>query len=258
MKWDAEKYDSVKAPQVEAGRELISMAKVNETDEILDIGCGTARLTMELARLASRGSVIGIDPSADMLEKARKVFGGKGNRNVRFLRVSAERMDFAGRFDLAFSNSALQWVKEQRKALELTHRSLTRGGRIAFQLPAKNFCKEFFAYAGNAITALGFERYFENWQQPWYLPEKAEYVSILKETGFKKIDIFYRDYRLVFDSVNSVLDWWTSAGLRPYLEMLPYKEQEYFRYAIAMSYENNRTEKGIEFDFRRLFVLAEK
>jgi len=54
-----------------------------------------------------------------------------------------------------------------------------------------------------------------------------------------------------------VLDWWTSAGLRPYLEMLCYKEQEYFRYSIAMSYENNRTEKGIDFDFRRLFAFAE-
>jgi trans-aconitate 2-methyltransferase len=256
MKWDAEKYDSVKAPQVEAGRELISMAKVNETDEILDIGCGTGKLTMKLARLASKGSVTGIDPSTDMLEKARKVLGEK--RNVRFLQISAETMDFSGLFDLAFSNSALQWVKEQRKALELTHRSLKQGGRIAFQLPAKNFCKEFFAYAGNATTLLGLEKYFRDWQQPWCLPQKEEYASILKEAGFKKIDTFYRDYRLVFDSVNRVLDWWTSAGLRPYLEMLPHKEQEYFRYAVAMSYENNRTEKGIEFDFRRLFVLAEK
>jgi trans-aconitate 2-methyltransferase len=256
MKWDAEKYDSVRAPQVDAGRELISMAKVNNTDEILDIGCGTGKLTMELARIASKGSVTGNDPSTDMIEKARKVFGDNGN--LRFLRIAAEKMDFPRCFDLAFSNSALQWVKEQRKALELTHRSLKQGGRIAFQLPAKNFCKEFFIYAENAISSLGLERYFRDWQQPWYLPEKEEYAFILKEEGFKKIEIFYRDYRLVFDSVNSVLDWWSSAGLRPYLEMLSYKEQEYFRYSIAMSYENNRTEKGIEFDFRRLFAFAEK
>jgi trans-aconitate methyltransferase len=256
MKWDAEKYDSVKAPQVEAGWDLISMAKVKETDEILDIGCGTGKLTMELARLASKGSVTGIDPSTDMLAKARKISWEKGN--VHFIQVAAEAMNFGGRFDLAFSNSALQWVKEQQKALELTYRSLKQGGRIAFQLPAKKFCREFFAYAANAIKSLGFESYFENWLTPWYLPDKEGYASIVKNAGFKKVDVFYKDYRLVFDSVNSVLDWWTSAGLRPYLEMLPHKKQEYFRYAIAMSYECNRTGKGIEFDFRRLFVLAEK
>jgi len=37
MRWDAEKYDSAKGPQVDAGRELISIANVKETDEILDI-----------------------------------------------------------------------------------------------------------------------------------------------------------------------------------------------------------------------------
>jgi trans-aconitate 2-methyltransferase len=256
MRWDAQKYDSVKGPQVDAGRELISLATVKETDEILDIGCGTGKLTIELARLALKGSVTGIDPSEDMLEKARKTSEEIGN--VHFALLSAESMDFSGQFDLAFSNSALQWVRNQQMALELIHRSLKNSGRIAFQLPAKNFCREFFEYAGNAITSLGFERHFNNWQKPWYLPDKDEYASILKEAGFRRIDVFYRDYRIVFDSVNGVIDWWASAGMRPYLDMLTHKEQEYFKYAVAMSYENNRTEKGIEFGFRRLFAFAEK
>ena len=56
MKWDAEKYDSTKAPQIDAGRELITMAQVRNTDSILDIGCGTGKLTVELANLASNGN----------------------------------------------------------------------------------------------------------------------------------------------------------------------------------------------------------
>lgn len=36
MRWDAEKYDEAKSPQVDAGRELITLAKVKDTDSILE------------------------------------------------------------------------------------------------------------------------------------------------------------------------------------------------------------------------------
>ena len=256
MRWDAEKYDSTKAPQIDAGRELIAMAQVCDTDSILDIGCGTGKLTVELASLASKGFVVGIDPSEEMLEKARTV--SKEVKNISLIQITAQLMDFNGRFDLAFSNSALQWIKEQEKVLDIVYNSLTEGGRIAFQLPADNFCKEFFNYTKNATTVLHYKKFFADWKSPWYFPTDEEYDDKLKHVGFKNINVFYKDYRLVFESINEVLDWWASAGLRPYLELLDEKAKEYFKYAFAMSFENNRTEKGIEFGFRRLFAFAEK
>ncbi len=256
MKWDAEKYDATKAPQIDAGKELIAMAKVSDTDSILDIGCGTGKLTIELANLASKGFVVGIDPSEEMLEKARTV--SKQVKNISLIQIPAQLINFNERFNLTFSNSALQWVKEQQQVMESVYRSLKRGGRIAFQLPADNFCKEFFDYTKNAINVLHYENFFAEWKSPWYFPTDEKYEGKLKEVGFKNINVFYKDYRLVFESINEVLDWWASAGLRPYLAVLPEKEQERFKNAFASSFENNRTDRGIEFAFRRLFAFAEK
>lgn len=191
-----------------------------------------------------------------MLQKAEEISGTRDN--IRFMRVSGQSMQFTDQFDLVFSNSALQWIREQQEVVRLVYRSLKKGGRIAFQLPVKNFCKEFFAYTGAVITLLGYEKYFRDWQTPWYLPTKEEYETLLKETGFKNIRVFSKDYRIVFDSIGEVIAWWSSAGLRPFLELLPGREQEYFKYAVAMSYESNRTDRGIEFDFRRLFAFAER
>lgn len=256
MRWDSEKYDSVKAPQIDAGRELIAMAQVRDIDSILDIGCGTGKLTVELSNLASKGFVVGIDSSEEMLEKARKVSADKGN--INFIQIDAQSIDFTERFNLAFSNSVFQWIKEQQQVMELVYRSLKNGGRIAFQLPANKFCREFFDYINDSIALPELEKYYTNWVSPWYFPTKEEYVSLLKSAGFSRIEVLYKDYRLVFENVNEVLDWWASAGLRPYLELLDEKAKEYFKYAFAMSFENNRTENGIEFNFRRLFAFAEK
>ncbi|KAH8909309.1 S-adenosyl-L-methionine-dependent methyltransferase [Coniochaeta sp. PMI_546] len=44
---------------------------IKKTDHILDVGCGPGTITTGLARYASEGRVIGIDISADILQKAK-------------------------------------------------------------------------------------------------------------------------------------------------------------------------------------------
>ncbi|MDA8339086.1 MAG: hypothetical protein M0Z70_07290, partial [Nitrospiraceae bacterium] len=83
-------------------------------------------------------------------------------------------------------------------------------------------------------------------------------AGFFKDAGFANVNVFYKDYTLVFESINDVLEWGVSAALRPYLALLNEKKQERFKYAFAMGFENYRTEKGIEFNFRRLFAFAEK
>jgi trans-aconitate methyltransferase len=85
-----------------------------------------------------------------------------------------------------------------------------------------------------------------------------EYNEMLAQAGFGSVNVYYKDYRLQFSDIPDVLNWWSSAGLRPYLAALPNGAQEHFKEAFAEEFENNRTDKGIEFTFRRLFTFAEK
>lgn len=256
MKWDAEKYDAVKAPQIDAGRELIGLARVRENDAILDLGCGTGKLTVELARQARHGRVTGLDPSQEMVDKARTV--SEGFKHLRLLQLPAQTMEFESEFDLVFSNSALHWVKEQGEVARRVFRALCKGGRIAFQMPAKGFCREFFDHVDEAISSLGYERFFYGWQSPWHFPAQGEYETMLTELGFRSTRVYYRDYHLTFETVPEVVNWWSSAGLRPYLAALPITGQEHFKNAFGECFAREKTARGIEFKFTRLFVFAEK
>ncbi len=131
-------------------------------------------------------------------------------------------------------------------------------GRIAVQLPAKDFCWELMENINSTISFLGLESKYRNMASPWRFPLKEEFAGFLKDAGFKKVNAFYKNYTLMFESVNEVLEWGVSAALRPYLFPLSEKAQEQFKYAFTMGFENYRTEKGIEFNFRRLFAFAEK
>lgn len=104
MKWDAALYDAVKAPQIDAGRELIALAGIRETDSVLDIGCGTGVLTCELARLAQGGSVTGIDPSLEMLKKAEETCSARRNVSLNFEKNRNDKgIEFAFRRIFAFA-----------------------------------------------------------------------------------------------------------------------------------------------------------
>ena len=256
MKWDAELYDSTHGPQSDAGMELIGMANINAHDAVLDVGCGTGRLTCELARLAYKGTVVGIDPSPEMLGKAREAVSTTSN--ITLMNMAAQEMTFRNEFDIVYSNSTLQWVKEQEDVIGLVYRALRRGGRIAVQLPAKDFCWAMMDNIWSAVSAIGLTATYEKMDSPWRFPLKEEMEGFLARAGFKNMNVLYREYSFAFSSNRDVLGWAESAGLRPYLAPLNAEQQERFKYAFAMGFEHFRTEKGIEFPFRRLFVLAHK
>jgi trans-aconitate 2-methyltransferase len=256
MRWDAEKYDSTHGPQIDAGRKLIEMAKVKAGDSILDIGCGTGRLTCELAKLAHKGKVVGIDPSPEMVNKARETVTSFGN--ISLMQIPAQKMDFMSEFDIVYSNSALQWIKEQEDIIARSYRALKPNGRIAVQMPAKDFCWAMTENIQSAISALGLESIFNKMGSPWRFSLKEEMEGFFNDAGFLNIRAYYKEDRFFFESINDVLEWGVSAGLRPFLAPLNEKKQERFKYAFAMGFENYRTEKGIEFPFRRLFVFGEK
>ena len=70
----------------------------NKSLKILDVGCGTGRHSIELAK---RGyQVVGIDLSENQLKKAREK-AERLNLNIQFLNYDARNLPFISEFDLA-------------------------------------------------------------------------------------------------------------------------------------------------------------
>ena len=69
--WDAARYHRISDPQLAWGRAVAARLEPAVGERILDIGCGTGRLTAEIA--ARPGiHVVGLDHSAAMLQADRR------------------------------------------------------------------------------------------------------------------------------------------------------------------------------------------
>src|SRR2546423_2074010 len=137
--WDAAGYSRISSLQATMAQEVLALLDLNGSERVLDVGCGEGKITAEIASRVARGSVVGVDPSHDMIEFAEKHFtlsrsSGGLIRNLRFEVADARHLSFKNEFDLAVSFNALHWIPEQDAALRSIYSALIPGGRAQFRL----------------------------------------------------------------------------------------------------------------------------
>jgi SAM-dependent methyltransferase len=101
-------------------------------ERVLDVGCGCGETSLALARrVGATGSVLGVDISTVMLERARARAAGVAN--VRFLAADAQTHGFApASFDVVFSRFGVMFFKDPRAAFSNLAQALAPGGRLGF------------------------------------------------------------------------------------------------------------------------------
>lgn len=185
--------------------------------KILDIGCGTGRHSIDLAR---RGySVTGIDLSESMLKRAKEKASDE-NLKITFIQADARELNISCEFDLAImlceGGFCLMETDEMNfQILKNTSNALKENGKLIFTtlnglFPMFHSVKEFMeshAKEGNSATKehsfdlmtfrdhnvvvfeddSGIQKELHS-NERYYVP--SEITWLLKSLDFKTIDIF--------------------------------------------------------------------
>jgi ubiquinone/menaquinone biosynthesis C-methylase UbiE len=169
---------------------LVDVAAPLRGDVALDVGCGTGLVTHLLAaRVGSKGSVVGIDLSARMLDLARPL----ARPNTTLMAMAAEHMFFRDRsFDLITYGQSLPYLLDPLASLEEAVRLLRPGGRLALSLHRRSLQTEaqdlFYKVLGDLAV-------HHHMRVPEHSPERSVYGErenlprLLEELGFEKIQM---------------------------------------------------------------------
>lgn len=108
---------------------LKSICPRPDPDLIVDVGCGTGKLTRQLIETYSSARVVGTDANADMIAQARSAFGDAAFQD--YLVAKAEDLPFPdGSAGLLSAAQAVQWFDRPAFYAEAI-RVLNAGGIIA-------------------------------------------------------------------------------------------------------------------------------
>jgi ubiquinone/menaquinone biosynthesis C-methylase UbiE len=135
-------YDRLR-PAGRAWEELSerTLAVLGDFRRLVDVGCGTGRFAA-FAKARRGGRVWGVDPSAEMLGRARERPGTAG---IGWKQASAERLPFTGGwFDAAHTHLVAHTLPDRPAALAEIARVLMPGGRLATATFAMEHFERFF------------------------------------------------------------------------------------------------------------------
>ncbi|MFB6291102.1 MAG: ubiquinone/menaquinone biosynthesis methyltransferase [Candidatus Bipolaricaulia bacterium] len=112
-------------------KRLISRMVLPKDGSILDLGCGTGKLTRLIAERMGAGKVVGVDLTPGMIEIATDTLPGEYKSLVDFRLGVGEDLDFqSNSFDLATSAFTLRNVNDLEKVITEMRRVVKPGGRV--------------------------------------------------------------------------------------------------------------------------------
>ncbi|SPO27098.1 related to ERG6 - Delta(24)-sterol C-methyltransferase [Ustilago trichophora] len=157
-------------------------------DRVVDLGCGSGELTIQVAHaVGATGSVLGIDASQDMIDKATTLLKASTSNleNLTFAAQDGHSAPLAEQhsaYDKVFSNAALHWMKRSPSlVLSNVFTMLKPGGRFAAELGGYMNCVGVRGHLHVALRKRGVDpEQFD----PWFFPSVQEYTALLEEAGF--------------------------------------------------------------------------
>ena len=248
--------------QRSAGHKLLELLAIRPDEDVLDLGCGVGTLT-RIIRERTRGLVVGIDASPEMIRQARE-----RNRelDIHFEVGTGEELQHRERYDVIFCNSTFQWFTDPQRVVANCFRALKPGGRMGMQAPAKRVYSPTFVQAVEQVrTDPRTQALFAHWREPWFFLESAEeYAALFRTAGFR-VPLARLETVRTYHTPEEVFRIFDSGATAGYLNQAYYEvplTPEYlaaFREIVRRAFAAQAGPDGqVELIFHRVYVLATK
>ena len=254
-KWDSEKYLKFEKERTQPAIDLVRRVEGRTVYSALDVGCGPGNSSAVIKSVFPEAEILGIDFSADMIERAKKDY-----TDIIFEQWDADEFSekTGKKFDLIFSNACLQWLPDQFKTIKNLYKLLNENGIMAIQIPC-NFDEPIHHLIHKVVTSEKWEGVFQH-QRNYVMGTVEEYFDVLSALS-DEFDIWTTTYHHVLPSHEAIWTWYEGTGLRPYLSQIDDSMRIEFKKdimeEIRLNYPLQKNGKVI-FNFPRLFFVIVK
>jgi trans-aconitate 2-methyltransferase len=177
--WDGRSYDRISGPMESLGREVLARLALRGDELVLDVGCGSGRITEALIERLPRGRVIALDASQSMVAAARRRLPQADVRVMDALELELEEP-----VDAILSTATFHWIADHERLFRRLRAALRSGGRLLAQCGGEGNIDVLRGRANAVRAREPYAPHFRGWQAPWNYAAPGRTRERLLDAGF--------------------------------------------------------------------------
>jgi len=250
MTWNPDQYLKFKSERSEPFYNLLALVNKRPNLKVIDLGCGTGELTKILAESLPNSDVTGLDSSPQMLEKAGS------HQTPRLHYEQGDLSALTDKWDLIFSNAAIQWVNNHNKLIPLIYSKLNPGGQICVQIPS-NHNHISHVLIRETADEEPFKSILNGYSRISPVLQLDEYASMFFQLGAENITVLEKVYIHVLENSDAIIEWISGTAMLPYFERLGEHKTEFIE-VMKNKMKTALPESPVFYPFKRILFSATK
>lgn len=222
--WAAADYERISGLQLAMAEEVLERLDLDGASHILDVGCGNGKITAEIAERVPQATVLGVDPSHEMVEFASGHYDATVHPNLRFEVADARELPYREEFDLVVSFNALHWIPEQDKAVQSICAGMKPGACAQLRFVGKGARHSLEHVLEKTCYSARWGKYFEGFQQPYLHLTPEQYSALAERHCLQVVQVDNEDKSWDFKA-RSAFEAFGEVTFVEWTRMLPAQEE---------------------------------
>jgi trans-aconitate 2-methyltransferase len=255
--WDAETYDRIGTPMRRWAQQVIEDLHLRGDETVLDAGCGSGSVTLDLRARLPRGTIYAVDASAEMIEQLRRRLATDGVTGVVPIHASLTDFSLPEPVDRVFSNAVFHWIPDDAALFSSLYHATRPGGRLRAQCGgAGNNARVLDAVAA-VRREPRFAAHLGDFRDSKRYRTAEEATVALERAGWRNVRARLWAVPVPFDSPDDGARYVRAILLRDHVARLPEEERDGYARAVV---DETIARHGAPYvaDYVRLDLWAER
>jgi ubiquinone/menaquinone biosynthesis C-methylase UbiE len=192
----SKEYTEIAIVQTIMGERLLKMLDFSDIQSVLDFGCGDGRDAITMATKFPTIHVDGFDASSELINLANKKKHKLRISNVNFRVKDVNNFNKEDEYNIIFCNYLIHWVGPQ--CFKIAYKALKNGGQfvasVSGSISGEGATPELREVVCRKIKEIGYDKYFQQWNDTRYNPSQDTVEKELQEAGFTGIKVVTEKY----------------------------------------------------------------